>query len=96
MKKNLVLFVTIFLSVFTVIINGQSIWFLNPTNGEIFTETGSQTTVYMQLNFNYNLSGSPYITDHYIKLFRPPYSTQQSGQGDGITFDYDLPIGTYT
>ncbi len=96
MKKNLVLFVTIFLSLLPVIINAQSIWFLNPTNGETLTGTGSQTTVYMQLQFNYNLSGSPHLTDHYIKLFRPPYSTQKSGQGGGITSDYNLPIGTYT
>ncbi|MBE7476174.1 MAG: T9SS type A sorting domain-containing protein [Ignavibacteriales bacterium] len=96
MKKNIILFVIIFLSLFTVIVNAQSIWFLNPTNGEILTGTGSQTTVYMQLNFNYNLSGDPNLYDHYIKLFRSPYSTQQSGQGGGITFDYDLPIGTYT
>ncbi|HSW56724.1 MAG TPA: T9SS type A sorting domain-containing protein [Ignavibacteriaceae bacterium] len=96
MKKNFVLFVTILLSLTTIVINAQSIWFLNPTNGQTVIGTGSQTTVYMQLNFGYSLSGSPYMYDHYIKLFRPPYSDQQSGQGGGITFDYDLPIGTYT
>ena len=82
MKKNIILFVIIFLSLFTVIVNAQSIWFLNPTNGEILTGTGSQTTVYMQLNFNYNLSGDPNLYDHYIKLFRSPYSTQQSLSGE--------------
>jgi len=75
MKKNFVLFVTIFLSLTTIIINAQSIWFLNPTNGQTDIGTGSQTTVYMQLNFGYSLSGSQYMYDHYIKLFRPPYST---------------------
>jgi len=92
MKRNFFLLTTLILSLFVIKVNASSIWFNNPTDGEIITDLqGSEDIIAVYLQWN-RQANRPY----YEKLFCPPYGTQQSDQGDGISQWWYLPIGTYT
>jgi Secretion system C-terminal sorting domain len=99
MKKNSLLFIMI-ISCFLVmnlkaqnLINHPQIYFTNPTDGQIVTATGygsTESTVPLNLQYYVEYSGA-----YYVKLFPPPYPTQQSNVGNGISQWWYLPIGSY-
>ncbi len=50
MKRNFFLLITLFLSLFVIKVNASSIWFVNPTNGEIITDLqGSEDIIAVHL-----------------------------------------------
>ncbi len=93
-KRTILLFIiTFFLSV--IKIDAQSVWFINPTNGQEVTSTGygsAPNFVALNLQYNKTTTASPY----FIKLFPTPYANQQSNQGAGIDQWWYLPAGTYS
>ncbi|OGU31958.1 MAG: hypothetical protein A2057_06185 [Ignavibacteria bacterium GWA2_35_9] len=96
MKKKLLFIAALFFCFVAINIDAQSIWFSNPTNGQIVTSAdygSTQTTIPLNLSYNHTQFG---IYGGYVKLNPAPNAWQQSNLGDGIAQWFYLTAGTYT
>ena len=91
MKKS---FFLILFNLFLVsnLINAQSIWFVDPTNGEVVSGGGTSTKIYVNFDFNYSLSSNSLAM--FVKLIT--HNNTYSSRSGEIPQWFYLTPGSYT
>ncbi|VAW26638.1 hypothetical protein MNBD_BACTEROID06-1228 [hydrothermal vent metagenome] len=93
-KKNTIFLLVIAIQfLFANISFASSVWFNNPTNGEVITLTTSKTTVLVNLQYGKSISSG---YGGFVKLFAHNNIEQSSQSDDGIQQLWYLTPGTYT
>jgi len=97
-KKNNIFLIIVILFLFFNITLAQSVWFVDPTNGETITYTAfgaTETTIPVNCNYNHTNSNNPNMMQDKFKLITHD-KTYWSNVDDGIPQWFYLIPGAYT